>query len=106
MAKVVASRFALLKVEGEDDNKKDQAAQKSNNAQTNKKKNKKKKGGQDEEVGMCLKNFFLVFTLIDLLNHQLKKKRRIAMNYHVWHCMINRESSVHNVSSLCNSKKQ
>ncbi|XP_048738349.1 G kinase-anchoring protein 1-like [Ostrea edulis] len=50
MAKVVASRFALLKVEGEDDNKKDQAAQKSNNAQTNKKKNKKKKGGQDEEL--------------------------------------------------------
>jgi hypothetical protein len=57
MAKVVASRFALLRVEGEDDNKTDQTAQKSNNAQTNKKKNKKKKGGQDEEVGMM---FYLV----------------------------------------------
>lgn len=51
MAKVVASRFALLKVEGDDDDKEKKAAQKATNAQTNKKKNKKKKGGQqDEEV--------------------------------------------------------
>lgn len=49
MAKVVASRFALLKVEGDDDDKEKKAAQKASNAQTNKKKNKKKKGGQQDE---------------------------------------------------------
>ncbi|XP_062575712.1 G kinase-anchoring protein 1-like [Saccostrea cucullata] len=50
MAKVVASRFALLKVEGDDNDNDTKTTQKSNNAQTNKKKNKKKKGGQDEEL--------------------------------------------------------
>ena len=49
MAKVVASRFALLKVEGDDDDKGKKAAPKSNSAQASKKKNKKKKGGQDDE---------------------------------------------------------